>query len=114
MLARPHPTQGWLHLRAEDWRVTMQRQIEARDRLGDPAHSGPAPEFLEWVMTQQLPALARSGHYHQQFNDRIAALSLKLDNLERQITGGRLDLEPEAATTRRELEAIAALVETAA
>jgi hypothetical protein len=81
----------------------LQRQIEERDRLNDPHHSGPAPAFLTWVAEQQLPALARHQHYRNQFHDRIAELQLRLANLQKQIDGGRLDLEPMAGITRREI-----------
>ena len=81
----------------------MQRQIEERDRLDDINHSGPAPAFLTWVAKQQLPALARHQHYRNQFHDRIAELQLRLANLQKQIEGGRLDLEPMAGITRREI-----------
>ena len=74
MLARPHPTAGWLHLQPADWRATLQRQVEARDRLGNPEHSGPAPEFIAWVDEQQMPMLARQPHYQRQFLDRINEL----------------------------------------
>jgi hypothetical protein len=103
MLSRPHPIHGWLYLQPADWRATLQRQIEERDRLNDPHHSGPAPAFLTWVAEQQLPALARHQHYRNQFHDRIAELQLRLANLQKQIDGGRLDLEPMAGITRREI-----------
>ena len=45
MLSRPHPTHGWLYLQPADWRVTLQRQVEERDRLDDITHSGPIPAF---------------------------------------------------------------------
>ena len=48
-------------------------------------------------------ALARHQHYRNQFHDRIAELQLRLANLQKQIDGGRLDLEPMAGITRREI-----------
>jgi hypothetical protein len=81
----------------------LQRQIEERDRLDDINHSGPAPAFLTWVAEQQIPALARQQYYRNQFHDRIAELQLRLGNLQQQIDGGRLDLEPMAGITRREI-----------
>jgi len=111
MLCRPHPTRGWLHLQPADWRATLQRQIEARDRLDDMNHSGPAPEFIAWVDEVQMPALARQPHYHQQFHDRITELQMLLANLEQSISQGRLDLEPAAGIHRREIKQLTALVE---
>ena len=89
----------------------MQRQCEARDRLDDPHHSGPAPAFVAWVNEIQLPALAQRPQYAQQFRDRCTELEMKLANLEREIATGRLDLEPAAGMVRREIDWITALVE---
>ena len=114
MLCRPHPTAGWLHLQPADWRATLQRQVEARDRLGNPDHSGPAPEFIAWVNEIQLPGLARRPEYAQQFRDRIAELEMLLANLEQQVAGGRLDLQPAAGIHRSELQQLTALVEVPA
>jgi hypothetical protein len=110
MLSRPHPTHGWLYLQPSEWRTTLQRQIEERDRLDDITHSGPAPAFLTWVAEQQLPALARHQHYRNQFHDRIPELQLRLANLQKQIDGGRLDLEPMAGITRREIKQLQELM----
>lgn len=114
MLSRPHPAAGWLHLAPADWRATLQKQIEERDRLNDPNHSGPAPAFLAWVREVQMPALAQRPQYRQQFADRGQELLLKLAGLQHQIAGGRLDLAPAAESCRREIEWIAALVEVPA
>jgi hypothetical protein len=114
MLCRPHPSHGWLHLQPADWRATLQQQIEARDLLDDINHSGPAPEFITWVDEVQMPMLARQPHYQRQFQDRITELQMLLANLEKQIAGGRLDLEPAAGIHRREIDWITALVEVAA
>jgi len=111
MLCRPHPSHGWLHLQPADWRKTLQRQIEARDRLDDINHSGPAPEFVDWVEDVQMPMLARQPHYQQQFRDRITELELKLANLEHQIAGGRLDLETAAGIHRRKIAWITELMQ---
>ena len=111
MLSRPHPAAGWLHLQPSDWRATLQRQIEERDRLNDPNHSGPAPAFLVWVREVQMPALAQRPQYRQQFADRGQELLLKLAGLQHQIAAGRLDLEPAANACRGEIDWLSALVE---
>ena len=110
MLCRPHPSHGWLHLQPQDWRATLQRQVEARDRLGNPEHSGPAPEFIAWVDEQQMPMLARQPHYQRQFLDRINELQAQLINLEHAINQGRLDLEPAAGIHRREIKQLTDLI----
>ena len=111
MLSRPHPAAGWLHLAPADWRATLQKQVEERDRLNDPNHSGPAPAFLVWVREVQMPALAQRAQYQQQFADRGQELLLKLAGLQHQVSAGRLDLEPAAGICRREIDWITALVE---
>jgi hypothetical protein len=113
MLSRPHPRHGWLHLQPGDWRQCLQRQIEERDRLDDINHSGPAPAFVQWVDSEQMPRLAKVPHYHRQFQDRLTELQLKLSNLERDIAGGRLDLEPAAGLCRREIAWLQCLLEPA-
>ena len=111
MLSRPHPRYGWLHLQPADWRASLQRQIEERDRLNNPHHSGPPPEWCRWVDEQQMPRLATRPHYQQQFSDRIAELLMQLAGLQHQIAGGRLDLEPAANACRGEIDWITALAE---
>jgi hypothetical protein len=103
MLSRPHSRYGWLHLQPSDWRATLDRQITERDRLDDIIHSGPAPVFVAWVDEEQMPKLAQQPHYHQQFQERITELQMKLSNLERDIAGGRLDLKPAAGLVRKEI-----------
>ncbi len=110
MLCRSHPSHGWLSLQPQDWRHTLQRQVEARDRLGNPEHSGPAPEFIQWVNEQQMPMLARRPEYAQQFLARIAELEMLLINLEHSISQGRLDLEPAAGIHRREIKQLTDLI----
>ena len=58
-----------------------------------------------------MPRLATRPQYQQQFSDRVAELLMQLANLEHQIAGGRLDLEPAAGICRREIDWITALVE---
>jgi hypothetical protein len=55
MLSRPHPTHGWLYLQPADWRSTLQRQVEERDRLDDITHSGPSGHAN--LLHSGLPAL---------------------------------------------------------
>jgi hypothetical protein len=94
-----------------DWRATLQRQVEERDRLDDINHSGPAPAFLAWVDEVQLPQLAQRPHYQRQFRDRVTELQMLLANLEQQIAGGRLDLQPEADRVAGEITWLTDLVE---
>lgn len=111
MLSRPHPRFGWLHLQPADWRACMSRQIQERDRLDDPHHSGPAPAWVTWVDEVQIPALAQRPQYQQQFADRVAELLLKLAVLQHEISAGRLDMEPAAGLVRNEINWLTGLAE---
>jgi hypothetical protein len=103
MMCRPHPVHGWIWLQPGDWRATLERQIEERDRLDDPSHSGPAPAFLDWVEEQQLPRLAKQPHYQRQFSERVSELEMMLSNLQKRIDGGRLDLKPQADEMQQQI-----------
>ena len=71
--------------------------------MDDRHHSGPAPAFLKWVASVQLPALAHQPHYKNQFLQLITELEQQLYNLQQQIRLGRLDLEPDAHDCRVEI-----------
>ena len=114
MLSRPHPRYGWLHLQPADWRESLQKQCESRDRLNDPNHSGPPAEWCRWVDEVQMPRLARRPEYAQQLRARITELEMLLANLEQQVAGGRLDLEPAAGIHRREIKQLTALMQVTA
>jgi hypothetical protein len=110
MLSRPHPSHGWLHLRPSDWRATLQRQVEERDRLDDPTHSGPAPAFISWVDEVQMPQLAQHPHYQPQFEAHIHERRRTLALLEQQHERGRLDLISDAEAVRLEIKQLEALI----
>jgi len=111
MLSRSHPTAGWLHLRPEDWRRTMDRLIQERDRLGDPTHSGPPPAFIAWVQTEQLPVLAKQERYRPQFEAHLYDRHRTLALLEQQHDRGRLDLVPDAEAVRDEIATLTGWME---
>ena len=82
--------------------------------MDDLNHSGPAPAFVAWVDQVQMPRLAQQQCYQKQFQDHITELQLRLSNLEQQIAAGRLDLEPHAGITRREIKWLTGLMGVAA
>ena len=69
MLARHHPTEGWLYLQPADYHRTMAALIAERDNLADLNHSGPAPNYYKWVEEVEMPRLRQSGDpfYRKQF-----------------------------------------------
>ena len=69
MLARSHPTQGWLKLTPTDWGRTMSALIAERDKLADLNHSGPAPGYYKWVEEVEMPRLRQNADpfYRKQF-----------------------------------------------
>jgi hypothetical protein len=83
-----------LWLERNEWQATMNKAAEERDKLNDPTHSGPAPAFCRWVEEVQFPQLA--SRHGKQFEQRIADLTLQLENLQAEIERGRFDRQPEA------------------
>ena len=69
MLARHHPSKGWLFLQPADYHRTMAALIAERDKLADPNYSGPAPDYLKWVAEVEMPRLRQSANpfYNRQF-----------------------------------------------
>ena len=103
MMSRPHQRHGWLWLTPTDWRACLDRQLNERDLMNDDTFSGPPPAWIAWVDGEQMPRLARQPHYAMQIRGRIESLQMLLSNTEQQIAAGRLDLEPAAGITRREI-----------
>ena len=114
MLARPHVAYGWLYLSAVDWRQTLQRSLDERDRLNDPNHVGAAPAFLAWARDVQMPQLLMSPRYRVQAEEHLTRMERKLQELNDQIARGRLDLEPAAGQVRAELSWLQSLLEVPA
>ena len=112
--AKHHPQVGWLFLEPRDYSRSMDRLLLERDRLDDINHSGPAPGYLEWVWSEELPAMAQQPRYRAQFLARITELEMLLSNLEQQVASGRLDLEPAAGIHRREIRELTALMQVTA
>ena len=108
MLARPHPLAGWLWLRPVDWRGTLDRLITERDSLPESEHGAPAPAFIAWVTAEQLPRLARLPHYRPQIEQRLQERRDALDQLQRRIEAGRLDLLPEVDGIDAEIQQLEA------
>lgn len=108
MLSRPHPLYGWLWLLPGDWRTTLQRSLAERDRLSNPHHSGPAPEFCYWAATEQMPDLARQEHYRRQMEERLEDRRAALKVLLKEIGAGRIDLRSDAVAADGEILALEA------
>lgn len=96
MLSRPHLSEGWLFQPPGEWRATLERCLQERDRLEDPTFSGHPPAFLAWVRDEQLPRMARQTHYRPQFLQRLEARRDELRRMEQTISEGHAYLQPEA------------------
>lgn len=110
MLARPHVAYGWLYLSAVDWRQTLQRSLDERDRLNDPNHVGAAPAFLQWARDVQMPQLLMNPRYRVQAEEHLTRLGRKLDELGDLLSRGRLDLQPQADAITAELRWLESLL----
>lgn len=108
--AKHHPQQGWLFLEQRDYSRSLDRLLLERDRLNDPTHSGPAPAYLDWVWSEELPALAQQPRYKERFLGRIAELNQQLTNLQISISQGRLDLQGDADGIAAEIQQLEGLL----
>ena len=109
--ARAHPQLGWLRLQARDYSRSLDRLLLERDKLNDPNHSGPAPAYLHWVTTEELPQLARHPFYQQQIQQHLQDLAPRGDALQRQIHQQAGALLEQQAAVELEHQHLAALVE---
>lgn len=109
--ARAHPQLGWLRLQARDYSRSLDRLLLERDKLNDPNHSGPAPAYLHWVVTEELPQLARHPFYQQQIQQRLQELQDTRLRLGDQITMQAGALLEQQAAVEVEHQQLAALVE---
>ena len=106
-LARPHPVWGdWLHVQAGDMRRLFDRQLDFRDKAleADPAHSGMPADFVTYCRVSWLPAHLSRPFYRKQAEAHVAALALKVENLNKDIerASGSLMDQRDAAIAGRE------------
>jgi len=80
-----HPQLGWLRLAPPDYSRSLDRLLQERDKLADPTHSGPAPAYLQWVLEEELPALARRPYYQRQIEAHVDDLVTEQAQLAQQI-----------------------------
>ena len=82
-ISRCHPLCGWLRLQKQDYARTMAQLLRARDeyQLTNPAHSGPAPAYCDWVWDTELPSLAANPFYGEQFAKRVGDLEVSSGQL---------------------------------
>lgn len=81
-VAKCHPQLGWLRLEARDYSRTLDRLLLERDKLNDPSWSGPAPEYLRWMLEEELPELARRPYYRDQIEAHLADLARQEESLQ--------------------------------
>lgn len=91
-VAKCHPQLGWLRLEARDYSRSLDRLLLERDKLNDPSHSGPAPEYLRWVLEVELPELARRPYYREQIEAHLADLQRQEESLQADLSRQAPDL----------------------
>ena len=86
-ISRCHPLCGWLRLQKQDYARTMAQLLRARDeyQLTNPAHSGPAPAYCDWVFDTELPQLASNPFYAAQIIQRVGDLEVSSGQLSNSI-----------------------------
>ena len=98
-IARCHPLCGWLRLQPGDYNRTMQELLKQRDDylLTNPAHSGPAPGYIQWVWAVELPQLANNPYYSRQIEQQVQELLVESATVEAEIS-------PQAAALQQRLD----------
>ena len=96
-LARPHPTHGWLRLERHDYRRSLDKLCEERDRMNDPSRSEPAPAYHRWVEQEELPLLLKRNFYRLQAETHLAVLDERIEELSVRIQRQAGALQEEAA-----------------
>lgn len=110
-ICRRHPALGWLALQGSDTQKTLSKLLYFRDmaEANDSQHSGMPPGFLEWSLTEQLPALVRQPFYRNQLQERIQVLQKKSESISssiQQIVGGLIEQQSETDSEIHQLSAI--------
>ena len=96
-LARPHPTHGWLRLERHDYRRSLDKLCEERDRLNDPSRSEPAEGYHRWVEQEELPQLLKRNFYRLQAETHLAVLDERIEELTERIQRQAGQMQSEAA-----------------
>lgn len=97
LLCRSHPLLGWLKLQGRDYQQTLDQLIKFRDLEDNPENSGPAPAFVTWVWTEQLPRLISDPFYRKQISDELDSKQERILRLEHRIRQQSGALQEEAA-----------------
>ena len=108
-VSKQHPQLGWLRLEPGDYSRSLDRLLQERDADSEPNRSGPAPGYLNWVWTTELPGLLQHPRYRQQFIDRLAELSDKDLELAKQfqmLVGSLSDERDAIATELQQLREV--------
>jgi hypothetical protein len=102
-LCKKHPIAGWLSLAGPDYRRSFDKLLLERDRLNDPTHSEPAPDYVAWCWREELPALASAPFYRNQLEQRLEHLDKRTESLERRIRdlAGSVQLELKMVTDEK-------------
>ena len=103
-VAKCHPQLGWLRLEGRDYSRSLDRLLLERDKLADPTHSGPAPQYLRWMLEEELPQLAKRDYYRQQIEAHLADLARQEESLQ-------ADLNRQAPDLAGQLQALEAQVQ---
>ena len=110
-ICRRHPALGWLALQGPERLQTLAKLTHFRDlaQAANPQHSGMPPGFLEWSLTEQLPALVRQPFYRNQLQAYIQELQKKSESISsdiQKIVGGLIEQQSEMDSEIHQLSAI--------
>ena len=112
-VSRSHHQLGWLRLEAADYSRSLDRLLAERDALADPSHSGPAPAYLDWVLREELPALAANPRYRAQIEAQVTSLQTLSQDLAEMIEVKSGSLQREKAEADEQVSQLQTLLQAA-
>ena len=108
-VAKSHPQLGFLRLEARDYSRSLDHLLRFRDSDDDPTRTGPAPAYITWMWSEELPALLRKQSYRDQMAEHCAELARKSEAIGddiQSLVGSRLEEQADADQLRAQLTAL--------
>ena len=108
-VAKCHPQLGWLRLEAREYSTSLNNLLEFRDKDPDQSRSGPSPDYITWMWTEELPGLMRKQRYRDQLTAHCAELAHRSEAIGADIqkmVGSKLEEQAAADELRAQLTAL--------
>ena len=108
-VAKCHPQLGWLRLEPRDYSRSLDHLLNFRDRDPDQGRSGPSPDYITWMWSEELPGLMRKQSYRDQITANCAELAHRSDAIGvdiQNLVGSKLEEQTAADELRAQLTAL--------